>query len=99
MRGRPGGGLEHRRRVAVRVPVGEEERVRAYLGAVADPVGAGVAEPARHPPGDERREPAEEGADPCEEPAASEVPAVAVRAAAAATGGKPTDRDAQPAPR
>src|SRR4051794_1224204 len=97
MRGRPRGGLEHRRRVAVRVAIGEEERVRAYLGAVADPIGAGVTEPARHPPGDERCEPAEKGADPGEQPAAPEVPAVAVRAAAAATGGETTDRDAEPA--
>src|SRR4051794_5336031 len=63
MRGWPLDAVEHRGRIAVRVAIGEQQDVREHLRAVADAVGAGVPQPARHPAEHERREPAEEGAD------------------------------------
>ena len=51
-------------RRGVRVAVGEEEEVRVDLGRVAEADGAEVAQPFRHPPGDERRPPAEDADDP-----------------------------------
>ena len=43
----------------VRVPTGDEERVRRGLRAVADRVGGGIAHPPGHPPADEAGEPGE----------------------------------------
>ena len=51
---------QERRRVGVRVAVGDEEQVRERLRPVAERVRAGVTQPARHAAGEEAREPAEE---------------------------------------
>ncbi len=77
-------------RVGVRIPVGEQQQVRVGLRRVADAVGAQVAQPVRHPPEGDRREPAEETANNCDTRKAA-GPGLAgsvarVRAAAAAGG-------------
>ena len=49
-------------RIGVRVAVGQRAEIGVGLGGVADRVGGEVAQPVRHPPERERREPAEERA-------------------------------------
>ena len=56
-------GRADRLRVGIRIALGEEQAIGIRLGGVADAVGAKVAQPERHPPGRERREPAEQAAD------------------------------------
>src|SRR5689334_17644409 len=94
---RPRNGLEHARRVAVRVTLGEKERVRTHLSAIADPVSARVAKPARHLPGDERREPAEKRTDSGEHATPREATFTAAGAASPVAGEEKTDWDAEPA--
>ena len=63
MRRRPRQLGEERGRVGVRVAVGDEQDVGEELRLVAEGVAAGIPEPARHPAGRERGEPAEERGD------------------------------------
>ena len=71
MQGRTVDTCEHRRRVGVRVAVGDEEDVRPRLRAVPDRVRGGVAQPLRSSPTDDAREPCEDRARERQRPAAA----------------------------
>ena len=88
--------LQQRSRVGARVDVGDEQRVCAHLRPVTDAVRAGVAQPPRHAPEHERREPAEHRARAGQQASAAEARVVPRRSrtAAAAEG---AERETDPA--
>src|SRR5436190_7628625 len=67
-------------RIAVRIPVGDEQQIGRDLDRVTQPVGDQVAESARHPPTEEGGEPAKEGGRPDDPNADPVVPKPAIDA-------------------